>query len=310
MRAIVMREPGGPEVLRPAEVPTPTPGDGEVLVRTEAIGATYSETLLRNGTFPFAGTVFGLEAAGTVTAGAEEWIGRRVVVMDPSGGAYAEFMATRTEFASIVPAGLSTVDALAVHGMGATALALVDEAELTGGETVLVESAAGAAGGYLIQLARQRGAGRIIGVVGGEAKAEIAVRRGCDETVDHREDGWQSRLSGLDVVFECIGGESARLLLGAMTPGTGRMLEFGQLSGSWPAIAREDLDARGLRLIDCARRAGWFDRVLAARTPVLELAASGALTPIVDRTLPLAEAAAAHQLLDTHRAAGKIILTP
>jgi NADPH:quinone reductase-like Zn-dependent oxidoreductase len=146
MRAIVMHEPGGPDVLKLEEVPVPAPADGELLVRTEAIGASYSEVLLRNGTFPFSGKVFGLEAAGVVTAGVDEWIGRRVVVMNPSGGAYAEYLTTKTDYASVVPAGLSTVDAVAVHGMGATALALVNEAGLTGGETVLVESAAGAAG--------------------------------------------------------------------------------------------------------------------------------------------------------------------
>ncbi|WP_163572961.1 quinone oxidoreductase family protein [Fodinicola feengrottensis] len=173
MRAIVMRRTGGPEVLRLEDVPVPVPAAGEVLVKTEAIGASYPETLLRSGAFPVPGglpAVAGIEAAGTVAAVGDGvdagMIGRRVVLMDTCGGAYAEFCASPLSAITEIPDGLSAVDAVAVGGMAATALAVLQDAELAGGETVLIESAAGQVGGYLAQLARRAGAGRIIGTAG------------------------------------------------------------------------------------------------------------------------------------------------
>jgi NADPH:quinone reductase-like Zn-dependent oxidoreductase len=307
----VLRRTGGPEELRLEDVPVPVPGDGQVLVRTEAIGASYTETFLWSGAFEFPGglpVIFGFEAAGTVVQAADaELVGRRVTVLDTGGGTYAQYCAPPLSAISVIPDGLSPVDALAVGGMGATALAVMGESELVAGETVLIESAAGQVGGYLAQLARSAGAGRIIGTAGSPAKQALALERGFDEVVNHRDKGWQEKLpGGIDVVFESIGGDSARLLLDAMTPGRGRMLSYGLLSGEWPRIEAADLDTRGLRLIDCARGEGWPHKVEAARTPALEIG----LTPIIDSYLPLAEAAAAHRRFASREAAGKIILMP
>lgn len=311
MRAIVMRSTGSPDVLRLEDVPVPVLGDGQVLVRTEAIGASYTETFLWSGAFEFPGglpAVFGFEAAGTVVqADDAELVGRRVMVLDTRGGTYAEYCAPPASAITPIPDGLSTVDAVAVGGMGATAVAVLAEAELVAGETVLIESAAGQVGGYLAQLARRAGAGRIIGTAGSPAKRALALERGFDEVVNHRDEGWQEKLPrGIDVVFESIGGDSACLLLDAMTPGSGRMLSYGLLSGEWPRIEAADLDMRGLRLIDCARSEGWLHKVEAARTRAVELA----LTPIIDSYLPLAQAAEAHRRFASREAAGKIILTP
>ena len=318
MRAIVMHRTGGPEVLGLEDVPVPVAAAGQVLIRTEAIGASYAETLLRSGAFPVSGglpMVPGIEAAGVVTAvgdGVEPaFVGRRVVVLDTSGGTYAEYVASPADAVSEIPAGLSAVDAVAVTGMAATALAVLGQAALVGGETVLIESAAGSVGGYLGQLARRSGAGRIIGTAGSAAKRDLALHRGFDEVVNHRDGDWQERLpKGIDAVFECIGGESSRRVLDAMTPGTGRMMSYGLLSGEWPKIEPADLDARGLRLVDCSRQDGWIQRVKDARAEVLDLAVRGHLSPLIDSTLPLAEAAKAHQRFENRLAAGKIILTP
>jgi NADPH:quinone reductase len=170
MRAIVMRETGGPDVLRLEDWPVPAAAPGEVLVATEAIGVNFVETRIRAGallpmwpaTLP---DVPGGEAAGTVVAVGEgvdpARTGTRVATMGGSG-AYAEYLTTPAEAAIAIPDSLSAEAAVAVAAQGATALALLRAAALTGREAILVESAAGGVGGYLLQLAREHGAHRVI----------------------------------------------------------------------------------------------------------------------------------------------------
>lgn len=150
MRAIVMHEPGGPEVLRLEEVPVPVAGEGQVLIRTEAIGVSFSEIPMRAGIYPPPAplpVIFGFEAAGVVTSvgpGADGALaGRRVVVLSTTFGSYAEYLAVAAGSVTVVPGGISPSGAVAVANMGAVALCLLRAARLTGGENVLVEVAAG-----------------------------------------------------------------------------------------------------------------------------------------------------------------------
>lgn len=273
MKGVVFREPGGPEVLRVEDVPAPVAGDGQLLVRTEAIGMSYYETSMRAGIFPFPAplpAIFGLEAAGVVVGG--ELDGTRVVVMDMTGGAYAEFMAAPTEAVTVAPEGMSAADAVAIAAQASTAILQLQKAKLTGGETILIESAAGPVGGYLAQLARRQGATRIIGTAGGPAKIKHALKNGFDEVIDHNVDGWQESVPrDIDVIFDCIGGESAKRLLPALKAG-GLMIAYGLISGSFAAVDPADLDPRDLRLV----RAGIEPPPI---REVLDLAATGNLTP-------------------------------
>jgi NADPH2:quinone reductase len=317
MRAIVMHETGGPEVLRLEDVPQPAAGPGQLVIRTEAIGVSHTEAALRAGGFPFPAplpAVFGFEAAGVVTetgdGASEALIGRRVVVMNTGLGSYAEYVATEAGTATPVPDGISPADAVAVANFGAVALCLLRAARLTGTETVLVESAAGGVGGYLTQLARELGAARVIGTAGSEAKREYARRIGADDVLDHTDPGWPAKLGEgtVDAVFESLAGETTGKLLDALTPGTGRILLYGMLTGI-PAIAPLDLMTRGLTLTGCAGP-DWLGRVQAARADVFELVIRGRLRPRIDSVLPLADAVRAHERFDARAAIGRIILTP
>jgi NADPH:quinone reductase-like Zn-dependent oxidoreductase len=301
MKGVVFREPGGPEVLRVEDVPTPVAAEGQVLVRTEAIGMSYYETAMRAGVFPYPvplPVVFGFEAAGLADDG------RRVVVFDMTGGAYAEVMASPPAAMTVIPDGLSATDAVAVAGQASTAAVVLKAAELTGGETILIESAAGPVGGYLAQLARRQGVKTIIGTAGGAAKIAHALKNGFDEVIDHNADGWQQTVpADIDVIFECIGGESARKMLPALKSGTGRMIGYGLISGSFPAIEATDLEPRGLR----------YSRASMENPPVremLNLAVNGELTPLIDSVLPLEQAAEAHRRYEARLATGKIVLVP
>ncbi|ETK35781.1 quinone oxidoreductase family protein [Microbispora sp. ATCC PTA-5024] len=322
MRAIVMHEPGGPEVLRPEEVPEPSPGPGQVVIRVEAAGVGYADTLLRARGFPLPvplPAVFGFEAAGTVTETGDgvdpALVGTRVVTLrlGGDGGTYAEYARAEADSLTVVPEPVTPSDAVAVAVQGAVALTLVREARLTGNETVLVEVAAGGVGAYLTQLAPAMGAGRVVATAGSAGKRRQAEDLGADLVLDHTDPGWTDRVAEeggtLDVVFESIGGASAGRLLDAMTPGTGRMLLYGVLDGP-PAVAPIDLLRRGLTLAGCGGLTGWALRVQEARAEVLEMLAAGRLRPWVDSVLPLEEAAAAHRRIEERAASGKIVLVP
>jgi NADPH:quinone reductase-like Zn-dependent oxidoreductase len=333
MRAIVMHQTGGPEVLRLEEVPVPDVGPGEVLVRTEAIGINFFEVRSRSGAalpvHPAAlPKVPGFEAAGTVAAAGEgvdpALIGTRVASVGGSG-AYAEYVAVPATAAIPLPAGLAAADAVAVTAQGATALALLRAAALTGREDVLIEAAGGGVGGYLVQLAREFGARSVIATAGSAAKRQLALDLGADAVLDHRDPDWPDQVIAandgamIDVIFESIAGESAGRLLNALVPGAGRMLFYGLLSGEPPAISPYDLLLRGVGLIGCGgrpadystgRATGWSAQVEAARPEVLARAAAGRIRPLVDSKIPLADAARAHQRIEDRQAVGKVILVP
>jgi NADPH:quinone reductase len=317
MRAIVLQAQGGPENLTLEDVPVPVPGPGEVLIRTEAIGVSYTEAALRGGNFPppvQLPAVYGFEAAGIVTAageGAEHYKDKRVVSMNTALGAYAEFTTAPVTAVTVVPDGVTPDDAVATANFGAVALTLLKAARLTGSETVLIEAAAGGVGGYLTQLARGQGAGHVIGTAGTEAKRRHARDLGADEVLDHGDPGWIDAL-GMDrveAVFESLAGDTTARLVPALTPGTGRILLYGFLQGP-PAITAMDLLVKGLTLVGCGGMTGWLDRVTAARPEVLRLVRDGSLKPLIDSTIPLADVAKAHERFDAREPMGKIIVTP
>ncbi|WP_433566372.1 quinone oxidoreductase family protein [Nocardia sp. CA-151230] len=322
MQAILLTGTGAPDVLVASEVPTPRPQAGEILVRTEAIPVLFPETMLRSGAFPLPvefPIVFGTQAAGVIAevgAGVDPaLIGQRAVVSSNSFGTYAEQVCVPVETATAIPDGLGTVEAAAVTMSGSVAIPLLETARLTGTETVLIEAAATGVGAYLTQLAKEYGAARVIATAGGVEKAAQAREFGADIVVDHHIPGWTEQLremlggTTLDVVFDSIGGESALALLDLMTPLRGRMLSYGFLSGAPAQVGAMDLIMRGLTLIGCSGP-DWLAGVAAARGAALNRAATGSLTPLVDRVLPLDRAADAHRLLADRAAKGTIVLRP
>lgn len=311
---------GGPDVLVVRDVPVPRPGPGEILIRVEAVPVLYPEVALRAGVFPMAAqppVVFGFQAAGVVTEIGpdvfEEYLGRRVVVATDGTGSYAEYVNVPAESATAIPDGLSTDEAAATLMSGAVALTLLETARFTGTETVLIEAGATGVGSYLVQLAKEAGAARVIATAGGATKLERARELGADEVIDHSDPDWirQTRLlldpATIDVVFDSIGGTSAHALLDLMTPDSGRMLTYGWLSGAPAQVTAGDLLARGLTLTACAGPA-WSARMHRANSAALARAAT--LVPAVETVLPLDQAAHAHELVEARAPLGKIILRP
>jgi NADPH2:quinone reductase len=309
MRAIVMHETGGPEVLVLEEKPVPVPGAGQVLVRIEVAAVSSGETRMRAGVYPIPlPVVVGAEAAGVVEQLGEgvdpAWADANVVMVTGGSGSYAEFIAIDVAKIARVPNGLSLEDAVASAAPGAVAIALLDWAQLRGGETVLVEGGSGKVGGYLAWHARSFGAGKVVATASGGRPVA-----GADLVVDHSNDSWPSELEGIDVAFDMVGGDTTGQVLGALTPGVGRVLLYGMLTGQPPVLNPALVMSRGLQVIGCGGPR-WFEQIFGVHyLRFLDLAAAGetCLQPI-DAILPLEAAAEAHRR--TEKGGGRILLSP
>lgn len=323
MQAVVLRGTGGPDVLTVEDVPKPAPARDEILVRTEAIGVSTGETRMRSGAIPLPfplPVVFGAEAVGIVVdAGTDvdqELRGRRVAFVTGGRGSYAEYVAARAAMATVVPDGVAPVEAVAAAASGAMAIGLLHRAGLSSGETVLVEAASSAVGSHLVQQARDFGAGRIVTTAGSAAKRECARGLGADIVLDHYDPAWPDLLrealggAALDVAFASIGGTATGRVVELLTPSTGRMLVYGNLSGEPPTADLARLARSGASIVGCGGP-GWADLVFSTGYPeILTRLAGGRATALVDTTFALADAAKAHQRIEDGTALGKVVLVP
>ncbi|MFC5823111.1 quinone oxidoreductase family protein [Nonomuraea insulae] len=317
MRAIVLSGTGGPERLEVADLPRPSPGEGQVLIRAQVIGVSYAETQIRSGALPFpmsGPTVIGAEVTGEVVEVGpgvdEKLLGSTLVGVTGGLGSYAEYVAMPAAMTCPVPDGVTPAEALAIAAPGAIALGLLHRAKLEGGETVLVEAGTSSVGGHLVRHAKEFGAAHVIATAGSPAKRERAAVLGADTVLDHYDPDWPAELPDVDVVFESIGGARAKQVLDHLTPGSGRLLSYGLLSGEPPAITAADLMERGVTVTGCSGPA-WAAQVFGTHYPeMLSRLASGRSEATIARTLPLEQAAEAHRLLESHAVTGRVLLTP
>jgi NADPH2:quinone reductase len=322
MKAIRIDGFGGPEVLRLADVPDPSPGPGQIAVRVEAAGLNFIDVYHRTGLYPNPlPFVPGMEGAGVVAEvgpGVAAWREGDRVAWTGFLGSYAGRVLLPADRAVAVPLGMSTDTAAALMLQGLTAHYLCTSTyPLKKGDTCLVHAAAGGVGLLLVQMAKRRGA-RVIGTVGTEAKAALAREAGADEVVLYtREDFLEAvkRLTGgrgVDVVYDSVGKATAEKSLDCLVP-RGMMVFFGNASGPVPPIDPLVLSRKGSLFLTRPNLVHYIaDRAsLEARAAdVLGDAAGGRLRVRIDRTCPLAEAAEAHRALEGRQTAGKVLLIP
>jgi NADPH2:quinone reductase len=315
MRAVWLREFGGPEVLVGEEAPDPVPGPGQALIEVEYANITFVETQLRRGSGPFSVELPVIPGNGVggvvrgVGAGVDlGLIGRRVVSSMGGSGGYAQLAVVDAGALVEVPAALALDEAVALLADGRTAVSLLRTAPMGEGERALVEAAAGGVGSLLVQLARAAGA-RVVAAAGGEAKLELARELGAQAAVDYREPNWPERVreavGGLDVVFDGVGGDIGASAFELLEPG-GRMLRFGLASGAWAAISEEAAAERGVELVSMARPAP--DEMRSGTETALAEAAAGRLRPVIGQRFPLERAADAHAAIESRRTVGKTLL--
>ncbi|POX56217.1 NADPH:quinone reductase [Streptomyces sp. Ru71] len=305
MRAVVVEQWGGPENLVEREVERPEPGIGEVLVRVHAAGVNpvdwktrASGGLIEWGAVP---------AVGWDVSGIVEAVGPGVGVFRPGdevfgmplfprqAGGYAEYVVAPARHLARKPARLTHVEAAALPLAALTAWqALVDTADVRPGVRVLVHAAAGGVGHLAVQIAKARGA-HVIGTASA-GKHDLLRRLGADEMIDYRAVRFEDVVSDIDVVLDGLGGETAERSLNVLRTG-GRLIT---LPGPDDVPAARD-----------GVRAAWM-LVEPDHLGLREIAAlveRGALKPVVETVLPLADAAKAHEIGERGRTTGKIVLT-
>ncbi|MFE0099315.1 NAD(P)H-quinone oxidoreductase [Streptomyces sp. NPDC059009] len=324
MHAITIPEPGGPEALVWAEVPDPVPGEGEVLVEVAASAVNRADLLQRQGFYnppPGASPYPGLECAGRITAlgpGVSGWaVGDEVCAL-LSGGGYAEQVAVPVGQLLPVSEGLSLAEAAALPEVTCTVWSNVFMvAHLRPGETLLVHGGASGIGTMAIQLAKAIGA-RVAVTAGGKEKLAFCGELGADILIDYREQDFVEEIeratdgAGADVILDIMGAKyldrnvralavNGRLAIIGMQGGVKGELNIAALLNKRAAVTATSLRGRPI-----AEKAAI---VAAVREHVWPLIGGGRVRPVVDRTLPMSEAAAAHRVLEESSHIGKVLLT-
>jgi putative PIG3 family NAD(P)H quinone oxidoreductase len=320
MRAVVVNEPGGPEVLSVAEVADPVAGAGEVLLEVTAAGVNRADLLQRQGFYPppaDASPYLGLECSGVVARDHGPWAAGDPVCALLSGGGYAERVAVPVGQVMPVPAGIDMIGAACLPEVACTVysnLAMV--ASLTSGETLLVHGGGSGIGTFAVQWATAIGA-RVLVTVGSEEKGARCRALGAVAAVNYRTQDFEREVRdltdgrGADVILDIVGAQylqrnvrtlalGGRLVVIGLQGGVSADLDIGRL-----LARRGTIHATSLRARPDSEKADICGRVVADVWP---LVAAGAIRPVVDRVFRLSEATAAHRALSDGASFGKAAL--
>jgi NADPH2:quinone reductase len=314
MRAVVITDFGGPEVLRLVEDhPDPEPGEGQVLVKVSRAGINFADTHARENSY-LASYELPL-IPGTEVAGEAD--GRRVVALTGTGG-YAEYVAAPREAVFPLPDGVSDGAALAIIVQGLSAWHIIrTSGRLAEGESVVVHAAAGGVGSLAVQLAKRYGAGRVIATASSEEKRALALELGADAAVDPNAEDLAAALreanggAKVDVVLEMAGGRVFDQSMRALAP-FGRLVTYGLASREPNQVSNGGLMRRsqavvGFWLMHCFGRPGMVAEPL---EELFGLVADGSLRVVEGEVYGLSEARRAHEEMQARRTSGKLVLDP
>jgi NADPH2:quinone reductase len=318
MKAIQITSLDGPEALELLDVPDPVAGDGQVLIRVRAAGVAFPEVLQSRGLYqmkPDLPFTPGAEIAGEVVTAPEGSgfaPGDRVAALCLLGG-FAELAVAPVGETFALPDAVSYEQgASIIFNYGTAYFALIERGHLQPGESVLVQGAAGGIGTAAIQVAKAFGAGRVVAVASTPEKGAVALEAGADEFV--LADGFKDAVVAggkVDIVVDPVGGDRFTDSLRCLAD-DGRLLVIGFTAGDIPTVKVNRLLLNNVSVVGVGwgayvlQRPGHIAGEWAAMEPHL---ASGALSPVVGPTFPLAEASAALLTLDERRATGKVLLT-
>ena len=320
MKAIQIRQTGGPDVMALVDIPVPQPGPGEVLVKVHASGVNFIDVYYREGRYktalPF---VTGQEGAGVVEragASVKDLQQGDAVAWFNVLGSYAEYVVIPAEKLVKVPAGMDLKLAAAVLLQGMTAHYLSHSTfALKSGDTTLIHAAAGGVGLLLTQMAAQVGA-RIIATVSTPEKEKLAREVGAAEVIRYTEADFESetkRLTGgrgVDVVYDSVGRTTFEKSLNCLRP-RGLLALFGASSGAVPPFDPLELVRKGSLFLTRPKLEDYIathDEMLARANDVLRAVQAGKLKVRMEHAYPLAQAAQAHRDLEGRKTTGKLIL--
>jgi NADPH2:quinone reductase len=322
MKAIQVKQPGGPEALELVDIPVPQPKPNEAVVKVAAAGVNFIDTYQREGRYkvplPF---VAGQEGAGTVTS-----VGTEVKSVKPgdrvawSGvqGSYAEYIAVPANRLVLIPAGVTDREAAAVMLQGMTAHYLAYSTfPLKRGDTALVHAAAGGVGLLLVQMAHNLGA-RVIGTVSTEEKAKLAREAGADDVIFYTQVDFETetkRLTGgegVDVVYDSVGKTTFEKGLNVLRP-RGMMVLFGGSSGPVPPFDPLILAAKGSLFLTrptLVQYTASREELESRSHALFDMIATKKLKLRVEHVYPLTGAQQAHRDLEGRKTTGKLLLVP
>jgi|SRR5579859_1226767 len=321
MKAIRINETGGPEVMHLEEVETPTPKEGEVLIKVAAAGINYADLAQRQGAYltrTHTPTTLGLEFAGSVAAlgAGVSTPAKGTRVMAFGEGGYAEYALAQAATTIPIPPNLDFAHAAAFPVQGITAYQLLREAaRISPGESVLVHAASGGVGTLAVQLAKLMGAGAVIGTASNSDKLELARRLGADAAINYTQENWVEQVKnatsgqGADIILEMVGGQIAEQSLQCLAP-YGRMVVYGAASGQIVQFSGIQLMYKNQAIIGywLTSQMSRSDRIAMAAMELMQYLASGKLEIIVGQAFPLAEAAEAHKAIAERKTMGKTVL--
>ncbi len=321
MKAVRIEEFGGLDVLQWADVPEPAPRPGQVLIKVESSGVNYADIMRRQGNYPGPDlpSTLGLEAAGTVTELGEGVtgiaVGQRVMAMGPQGN--AEYVAVNANYVFPYP---ETIDPVQAGGMPIVFLTayhlLRTRGQLQPGDTVLIQAGASGVGTVAIQLAKAWGA-RVITTASSPEKLDLTRSLGADETINYLAQDFEEEVrqltggNGVELVLECVGGTVLEKSVRCVAS-YGKLISFGNASGTAASLAGADIFAANRTVIGFSMGRSPLGRLdhPAAMAELFPLLAQGQVQLVVDRVLPMSEAAKAHEHLSNRGSQGKVILIP
>jgi putative PIG3 family NAD(P)H quinone oxidoreductase len=324
MICIEIAEPGGPDVLRAIERPDPVPGSGDVLIRVAAAGVNRPDVMQRRGNYPpppGASDIPGLEVAGTVAAvgdGVSGWrVGDRVCAL-VAGGGYATMCVAPAPQCLPVPSPLDFVAAAAIPETFFTVWTNVfDRGHLKSGETALFHGGSSGIGTTAIQLAAVRGS-TVIVTAGSDEKCRACEALGAKHAINYRSQDFVEAVKqltnkrGVDLILDIMGGDYLPRNLVALAT-DGRLVQIGLMGGESSTVDLRRVIGRRLTITGSSLRPRSVDEkgaiASALKREVWPLLERGTVKPIVHKVFPLAEAAAAHRLMESSDHIGKIVLT-
>jgi len=320
MQAVAIRQFGDPSGMELVDVPSPTPGPREVVIKTGAIGVGGVDAVIRRGTltgYGFAeGLIPGSEVAGTVTAvGADvdpTWIGRRVWAFTGTDGGYVERAVAEIGDVLPLPDELSAIDAVTLGSAAPVAHFALEHARLAPGESVLIRGAAGSIGIAAVQLAVLGGAATIAVTTSSTERGRRLRDLGATHVLDRSGNGEPGAPLSFDVIIDIVGGVDVPMFIDMLAP-NGRMVMVGAVTGMPPSDF-------GMRLVQAFQQSRSFATFSLNTVPAPErdairaaqfaAAARGELVSMVHAVLPLDQAAEAHRQMDAGVVFGRIVLVP
>ena len=322
MRAVVITKPGGPEVLKPADRPTPAPRENEILVKVAAAGVNRPDVLQRMGHYPVppgVSDIPGLEVAGEVVDGSSKVFtkGDKVCAL-VAGGGYAEYCVVPEAQALPIPKGLTPVEAASLPETFFTVWSNVyDRGRLAPGETLLVQGGSSGIGVTAIQMAVAMG-NRVFATAGSDDKCAACIRLGAERAINYKTQDFEKEIlaatggKGVNVILDMVGGDYVPRELKCLAD-EGRLVFIAYLRGpktelNIDAVMRRRLTITGSTL---RPRPVEFKAAIAGnlRSKIWPLIEAGRIKPEIYKTFPLEQAAEAHKLMESSQHIGKIVLT-